>query len=152
VTYLAKIGDRGGEVRLSYRFPADQKDFAYSLALSTTGCQFGGVRWWFHCPLSTDGVPCGRRCRMLYLAGYYFGCRQCHRLTYRSTQTSDSRVYAAVRGGLDFRRFQNLSGMWVNELDFALKVLTFEQERLDRFMKLLGPDDTVMRGTNSSCR
>src|SRR5207253_2236084 len=94
----------------------------YSVRLVTTPCHLGGVRWWFVCPLSRGGVACGRRPRKLYLVGRYFGCRRCHGLTYTSTQTSDSRVYAAVRGGIDFSRFDDMENMSVQQLGFALKV------------------------------
>jgi hypothetical protein len=69
--------------------------------------------------------------RKLYLRGQYFGCRHCHDLTYRSTQESDKRVYAAVRGGLDLGSFSNVRGWSVAQLWFALKVLTFERRKLD---------------------
>ena len=50
----------------------------------------GGVRYWFICPLSTNGVYCGRRTGTLYLAsgGNYFGCRQCYGLSYESRNES----------------------------------------------------------------
>ena len=51
---------------------------------------FGGVRWWFRCPLAVNKTPCGRRAGKLYLppGGRYFGCRRCHNLTYTSCQES----------------------------------------------------------------
>ncbi len=54
--------------------------------LQTTHPQFGGVRWWFTCPLAIDGRPCNRRVGKLHLppGAAYFGCRGCHGLTYRS--------------------------------------------------------------------
>ncbi len=47
----------------------------------------GGTRWYFQCPLRHDGVECGRRTHKLYLpeGGLFFGCRQCHDLTYQTT-------------------------------------------------------------------
>ena len=42
-----------------------------------------------------------------------------------------------LRGGLDFGRFGRIEGMSVPQLGFALKVLTFEQKRLDRLGKRL---------------
>ena len=74
----------------------------------------------------------GRRARKLYLGGRYFGCRHCHNLTYTSSQQSDARVYAALRVGIDFTRFDDMCGMSVGQLGFALKVLTAQQKRLDR--------------------
>ena len=50
--------------------------------------------WLFHCPTN-----CGRRVRKLYALPKWmvFSCRQCGGLTYRSTQTHDSRVDLARR-------------------------------------------------------
>jgi hypothetical protein len=68
--------------------PAEQ--FEYAIALTTTLQHYGGVRWWFHCPLGVDGQACSRRVRKLYLppGARYFGCRHCYDLTYASRQTS----------------------------------------------------------------
>jgi hypothetical protein len=62
---------------------------AYGVRLEWTPCHFGGLRPWWRCPLVTNGVACRRRCRILYrpYGSRYFGCRHCHRLSYRSRQT-----------------------------------------------------------------
>jgi hypothetical protein len=39
----------------------EKTDYDYNVQLTTTPCNFGGVRCWFICPLSRDGVYCGRR-------------------------------------------------------------------------------------------
>jgi hypothetical protein len=66
----------------------------YAVNLTTTRPRFGGVRWWFRCPLLVNGRGCYRRVGKLYLPprARYFGCRECHGLTYRSTQEHDKRV------------------------------------------------------------
>ena len=61
---------------------------AYGIRMKTTKPNFGGNRWWFTCPLVPSGVPCERRVAKLYFAGRYFGCRGCHRLTYKKCQQS----------------------------------------------------------------
>src|SRR5690349_1105274 len=49
---------------------------------------FGGVRWHFFCPRW-----CKRWVRRLYFfPGKWFGCRTCHKLSYRSVQEHDSRL------------------------------------------------------------
>ena len=50
------------------------------VSLITTPCNFGGVRYWFVCPM------CSRRVGGLYLAPgeRYFMCRKCNNLTYHS--------------------------------------------------------------------
>jgi hypothetical protein len=130
VDYTLAVGPGGGTLRLAYRVAGTGEPLTYPVRLVTTPCHFGGVRWWFVCPLSTGGVACGRRVRKLYRAGRYFGCRRCLGLTYASTQESDARVYAAVRNGLaplgDIRRLS------ARQLGFALKVLLFEERRQER--------------------
>lgn len=137
VSYVLTVGDGTGTLRLLYRVGEPAASLDYPVRLATTACHLGGVRWWFACPLSTGGVACGRRARRLYLHGRYFGCRHCHGLTYRSSQESDPRVYAALRGGLDLARFADPGRLSVAQLGFALKVLTFEQKRLDRLGRRL---------------
>lgn len=135
VRYALTVGEDGGTFRFDYQIGEPRVPVQYPVQLVTTPCHLGGVRWWFICPLVVNGKVCGRRMRKLYLRGRYFGCRHCHGLAYRSSQESDSRVYAAVRGGVDYVRFGRIEGMSVAQLGFTLKVLTFEQKRLDRLGK-----------------
>jgi hypothetical protein len=85
-------------VRLSYTVTRagtqERESFDYRVSLTTTQPHFGGLRWWFVCPLLACGHECARRVGKLYLPprGLYFGCRHCHELTYKSTQTHDKRV------------------------------------------------------------
>lgn len=78
----------------------------YEVGLTTTPLPWGGVRWWFVCPLFKDGWGCARRCGKLYLppGGRYFCCRLCYDLTYRSAQEAHrfDRKYAqlAAEAGL----------------------------------------------------
>uniref|UniRef100_A0A7C4M2Z3 Uncharacterized protein n=1 Tax=candidate division CPR3 bacterium TaxID=2268181 RepID=A0A7C4M2Z3_UNCC3 len=58
----------------------NKNDFDYKIDIIATECNFGGERYWFICPL--DG--CGRKTRILYKNGDYFGCRYCQKLTYKS--------------------------------------------------------------------
>ncbi len=137
VGYRLTVGDDGGTLRLLYQLGRPAEPHDYTVRLVSTSCHLGGRRWWFLCPLARNGVGCGRRARKLYLCGRYFGCRRCHNLAYTSSQESDSRVYAALRGGLDLERFADTGGMSVSQLGFALKVLTFERDRLDRLGRRL---------------
>ena len=60
----------------------------YCIRLTTTPMPWGGVHWWFTCPMAVNGHPCHRRCWKLYLppGKQYFGCRTCYNLTYASSQ------------------------------------------------------------------
>lgn len=76
-------------VTLKYRCNK-KRDVEIPVRLDTSKPHFGGERVWFTCPLIVDGVSCKRRCGKLYLppGAHYFGCRKCHKLTYRSCQES----------------------------------------------------------------
>ena len=77
-------------IKLNYtitdRDSGGKTDYDYKITLANTPCHFGGVRYWFICPLSLNGVYCGRRVGTLYLApgGKFFGCRHCYNLSYES--------------------------------------------------------------------
>jgi hypothetical protein len=134
VSYRLTVGQTTGTLQLLYSMKSQNAELDYTVRLVTTACHLGGVRWWFICPLVKAGVACGRRVRKLYLCGKYFGCRHCHNLTYRSSQESDSRVYAMLRNGINTDMFGGVHGMVVTQLGLALKALTLEEKRLDKVM------------------
>jgi len=72
------------------RSTGEKIDYNYKISLKTTPCNFGGIRYWFICPLSKNGLYCGRRVGTLYLVsgGKYFGCRHCYNLSYESRNES----------------------------------------------------------------
>jgi hypothetical protein len=75
-------------LRLHYQWRGEAID--YRVQLVTTKPTYGGLRWWFICPLARrDGGP-PRRVAKLYLppGSRYFGSREGHRLTYTSCQES----------------------------------------------------------------
>lgn len=93
----------GLHLQLSYtitnRFNDEKTPLDYPIELTTTPCNFGGIRYWFICPLVVNGSPCGRRVAKLYLppGGKYFGCRHCYNLTYTSCKEHDKRVDALTK-------------------------------------------------------
>jgi len=88
------------------RNTGEKTDFDYRIPLTTTPCHFGGVRYWFICPLSRNGVDCGRWVGTLYLAGggKYFGCRNCYDLSYESRNETRSGMFGAYGGVLRTER------------------------------------------------
>ena len=66
-------------VRLQYVFTKTGEQLDYRVELVCTRPHYGGLRWWFLCPVSVAGRPCRRRVRKLYLApgSTYYACRQC---------------------------------------------------------------------------
>ena len=69
-------------VRMYYTRPP-QEQAGMDIGLTSTPLTWGGSRWWFNCPLH-----CGRRVGKLYLPPEerHFGCRHCHKLTYKICQ------------------------------------------------------------------
>lgn len=89
IGYEADLTDvDNGWLRLHYR--RNEQAVDYKVRLETTRPNFGGLRWWFICPLvRRDGGP-PRRVAKLYLpsGARYFGSRQAYGLTYASCQES----------------------------------------------------------------
>jgi hypothetical protein len=95
------------------RRTSEKTDYDYRISLTTTPCHFGGVRYWFICPVSVNGVYCGRRVGTLYLAsgGRYFGCRHCYNLSYESRNETRSGMFGAFSGALRAdRQIEDLCG------------------------------------------
>jgi hypothetical protein len=102
IGYEVDTQDRGDAwIRLHYRRGTDAVD--YRIRLITTPMPWGGVHWWFTCPLSHHGRACQRRCWKLYLppGAQYFGCRSCYNLTYASSQ--EAHKYDEIYGLLAAR-------------------------------------------------
>jgi len=90
------ITDEYRYVNLKYSqtdIDGEKQNFDYNIQLTTTRCNYGGVRYWFECPIVKNGQYCGKRTRVLYKAGSYFGCRYCNNLTYRSKNVGRSGQY-----------------------------------------------------------
>lgn len=62
----------------------EKEDLDYRASLTTTPCHYGGIRYWFICPLTINGQYCGKRVGVLYSVGKYFGCRKCGNIAYSS--------------------------------------------------------------------
>jgi hypothetical protein len=77
------------------RINGEMEKMDYSALLTTTPCRYGGVRYWFICPLMRNGVPCRRRVGVLYTIGKYFGCRYCGNVAY-SAQSESKRLRGMV--------------------------------------------------------
>lgn len=100
---MAKQGALAVSIRLLYTTTnsttnGDPRACDYWVSITSTSCNYCGVRLWFICPGWKNGVACGRRCRKLYLdpRGHVFACRLCHELTYESTQKSGSLFYEFI--------------------------------------------------------
>lgn len=127
--------DGGGYLRIHYtqtdNGTGEKKDFDYRVLLASTPCRFGGVRYWFRCPCSRDGAPCGRRVGTLYKNGDYFACRHCYDLTYGSRKLNRAYLRASGFGVI-------LNDQKIDELEKSIKRRTYagkptrKQRRLQR--------------------
>ena len=84
------------------RYTANSNPVDYRVRLTSTRPNFGGLRWWFVCPLArADGGP-PRRVAKLYLppGQVYFGSREGHGLTYTSSQESHERLLRRIAAEL----------------------------------------------------
>lgn len=100
---LAKQGALPVSMRLQYTATnsttnGDPRACDYWVSITSTPCNYGGVRFWFICPGWKNGVACRRPRRKLYLSpsGHVFACRVCHELTYESRQKSGSLFYELI--------------------------------------------------------
>jgi len=80
--------DNSGYIELTYAVTDGQSDekteMKYKIKLVTTSCNYGGKRYWFECPLTTNDEYCGRRVGVIYSVGKLFGCRYCANVAYRA--------------------------------------------------------------------
>lgn len=85
IGYEVSTDWNAGTLRLRYTFTESGDSMDYSIELQTTRPQYGGIRWWFTCPVARGGgETCGRRVQKLYLPSgrRYYGCRHCYDLSY----------------------------------------------------------------------
>ena len=62
----------------------EKSDMDFDIEFTTTPCRYGGIRYWFICPLYKSGKYCGRRVGVIYSIGKWFGCRHCGDIAYNS--------------------------------------------------------------------
>lgn len=102
LSFSVEEGDGGLAVRLSYSKGGEETHYRVSLGGVTLPS--GGRRWYFRCPIVAQGGPCDRRTMKLYLppGGLVFGCRECHGLTYTSSQEAHrfDRLFAGIAASI----------------------------------------------------
>ena len=83
-----RTSESGGAMGVEAYGP-DEAGRLYTINLVAQPRHFGALQWYFGCP----NTHCGRMVRKLYRppARPYFACRQCYRLSYRSS--NESHVY-----------------------------------------------------------
>jgi hypothetical protein len=129
------------------------KNFDYNVLLSSTPCHFGGIRWWFICPIYINGIACGRRVRKLYKLKDYFACRECHNLCY-SIQNENHRW--EMNGLLKTFRYSLRSNTLMDEISIYIyngkitrkmqRFISLEQQANDSFENWKKQNDIKGKG------
>jgi len=85
---FTKVPDEADHIQLQYTHTNNQtgekENMDYRVLLASTPCRYGGIRYWFICPLTKNGRYCGRRVGVIYSIGKWFGCRYCGNIAYQS--------------------------------------------------------------------
>ena len=107
-------GGRTGPWKQTRDSARDEEDIRIPIRLQATRPGFGGRRWWLTCPLMVAGIACNRRIGKLYLppGARYFGCRQCHDLTYRSSQEAHQTERLFGQFGVDPEIAKLVAARW----------------------------------------
>lgn len=128
-------------VRLDYRWGEGAEPVAVPFDLVPLPTPRGGIRYLAVCPLIVNGVPCRRRVTALYLppGSKYFGCRTCHRLSYRSRQGHDKRVTALLNSGNLPALAANPAGLPVTQLGLILAAIREHDRRVERALRRSDP-------------
>lgn len=119
----------------------------YKVQLTTTLCNYGGVRYWFICPLNKNGIYCGRRVGVLYQppGENYYGCRHCYNLSYDSR----NEPHLARPGGIGYPiKAERL----YNELYEKIKRWTWRgkpTKKAQKLKQLEQPTDVILSAYNA---
>ena len=75
-------------IEISYTLNPNPHDYNYIISLENITLRNGGLRWYFVCPKCMGKNKYGQRVTKLFMPvnSEYFGCRQCHNLTYKLSQ------------------------------------------------------------------
>lgn len=140
------MGSPDKYVRLCYQSGSgeEKKSIDYKVPLTTTPCNYGGIRYWFVCPLSVNGRYCGRRVGTLYKTGDYFGCRHCHDLTYDSKKENRRyKMYPLFVTLLDHKKVDELEAK-IKRSYYAGKP-TRKQRRLSKLRNRIFSNSILMK-------
>jgi len=108
-----------------FQYNANNEPIDYQVRLSCTYPNYGGKRYYFHCPVK----GCSKRQSVLYLVGIYFGCRKCHRLQYRSSRKSGTRyseLKKSIKNLSKLEKLQTLDSMRSHKDLVALELMIDE--------------------------
>lgn len=134
ITAYINTDSENPNIRLVYkvrRNGEDWKDMDFSFRMESLPCRFGGKKWFFICGLYKNKIYCGRRVRILYQVGDYFGCRHCAELSY----------YSCNLGGIAKRFGRTLSFPDLEKLRKEIKRTHYRGKPTKKYLKYLKEDD-----------
>lgn len=140
------LGSPEKYIRLYYQTGSgdEKKSIDYKVPLVTTPCNYGGVRYWFICPLSVNGKYCGKRVGTLYKVGDYFGCRHSHDLTYDSKKENRRyKMYPLFSTLLAHKKMDELESK-IKHRYYAGKP-TRKQRKLDKLQRSILSSSIMMK-------
>ena len=117
----------------------DRKPYGQRFRVSRTSCNYGGYRYWLHCP------GCGRRVVKLYKPYYtsLYRCRSCHDLTYLSAQEAHQydrlKSFGYLARNIDLIARAKLVDKKLERAHFGSKRWQRLVERHDQIMSKLQP-------------
>lgn len=112
------------------RWSGEKNEMDYKVPIATAKCHFGGVRYWFICPLVKNGIPCTRRVGVLYDIDKWYGCRHCANLAYQSQQETHTGRWGYIGKAFNLERK-------VNEAMAGIRVKYWRGRPTKRFARIL---------------
>ncbi len=108
----------------------DSTKHEYIAYLVSTDCNYGGIRWWFACPV------CGLRVGVLYMApgDTRFYCRHCNNLSYHSRNNCSVAKFGVTGREIDKLRSEIKRWTWRGRPTRKVRRL----QALERKMQILG--------------
>ena len=93
ISYACYSDDSDRPLTLELNYFRNSESVTQRIPIVWTDMPKGGKRPWFICPVSKNGIYCGRRVGKLFLSpgGTYFACRHCYNLAYESQQWQNRR-------------------------------------------------------------
>jgi len=110
---------------IRFNYAANGEPIDYQVRLSCTYPNYGGKRYFFHCP----AIGCSKRQSVLYLVGTYFACRKCHKLQYRSSRKSGtlySKLKKSIKNMGKLEKLKTLDSMQSHRDLVALELMIDE--------------------------
>lgn len=142
---------RDDYVHINYVFTKGdtKEDVDYKIRILSTPCNYGGMRYWLHCPLQPNGRPCRRRVTTLYLPPgcKYFGCRHCYNLSYESRNMGNG-VLRHFRDTHTYLARIDALGATLKKRTYAGKI-TRKYKRYQKLLLLCDASSNALQASNN---